>query len=84
MQYMTIVLELLKQRKRMYERLCRERKSLETVNRYAVELKTRHDAWKEQLSQARPGSDPDQIASEAMELALKELEDSLPSASEDY
>ena len=33
------------------------------------------------LCQARPGSDPSQIASEALEMALKELEDRLPSAS---
>ena len=48
---------------------------------YARELKTSHEAWKETLSQARPGSDPSQIASEALEMALKELEDRLPSAS---
>jgi len=54
---------------------------LPTMERYAAELKTRHEAWKECLSLAMPGSDPSQIASEALELALKELEDRLPSAS---
>ena len=46
-----------------------------------MELKASHEAWKEQLSQARPGSDPSQIASEAMELAMQDLRDRLPSAS---
>ena len=50
---------------------------------YARELKTSHEAWKETLVQAKPGSDPSQIASEAMEMAVKELEDRLPTASPD-
>jgi hypothetical protein len=33
------------------------------------------------LSQLRPGSDKSQIAGEALEIALKEMEDRLPSAS---
>ena len=33
------------------------------------------------MSQAQPGSDPSQIPSQALELALRELEDRLPSAS---
>ena len=48
---------------------------------YASELKASHEAWKETLAQARPGSDPSQIATEALELALQELEDRLPSES---
>ena len=38
-------------------------------------------AWQEQLSRARPGSDPAQIASEALEIALSELEGRLPPVS---
>ena len=37
--------------------------------------------WKDLLSEAKPGSDASQIESEALELAIKELEDRLPSAS---
>ena len=33
------------------------------------------------LLQLRPGSDPTQITSEAMEMAVKEMEDRLPSES---
>jgi hypothetical protein len=81
MQYKTIVLELLKQRPEMHEQLCRKRLLLAAVEAYSRELKTSHEAWKGKLAEARPGSDPYQIASEALELALRELEDSLPSAS---
>jgi hypothetical protein len=82
MQYKTIVLELLQQRPQMHEQLRKERKLLTTVEFYAHELKESHEAWKETLGQQRPGSDQSQIRSEALELALKELEDRLPSESE--
>jgi hypothetical protein len=79
MQYKTIILELLQQRPQMHEQLRKERKLLTTLETFARELKTRHEAWKEDLSELRPGSDPSQVAAEAMELALKELvEDRLP------
>jgi len=81
MQYKTIILELLEQRPEMHEQLRQSRKLLPTLEIYAHELKTSHEAWKEVLSQSRPGSDPSQVASEALEMALKEMEDRLPSAS---
>ncbi len=82
MQYKTIILELLQQRPEMHEQLRKERKLLTTLEFYARELKESHEAWKETLCQQRPSSDQSQIASEALELALKELEDRLPSGSE--
>ena len=82
MQYKTIILELLQQRPEIHEQLRMSRKLLTTVEHYARELKTSHEAWKETLGQERPGSDQSQIASEAMEMALKELEDRLPPASQ--
>jgi hypothetical protein len=81
MQYKTIVLELLQQRPQIHDQLRKDRKLLATVEMYARELKTRHEVWKETLSQERPGSDRSQIAFEALEMALKELEDRLPAAS---
>jgi len=81
MQYKTIIHELLQQRPKMHDRLRKKRKLLPTLERYAQELKTSHEAWKELLFQLRPGSDKSQIASEALEIALKELEDRLPSES---
>ena len=81
MQYKTIILELLQQRPKMHAQLRKDRKLLPTMERYAKELKTSHEAWKDLLSGLRPGSDKSQIASEALEIALKELEDRLPSES---
>jgi len=75
----TIILELLKQRPEIHNQLRSNRMLLSTVERYARELKANHETWKESLSQAKPGSDESQIASEALEFALKELEDRLPS-----
>ena len=81
MQYKTIVLELLQQRQEMHDQLRKDRRLLTTMEQYARELKTSHEAWKETLGQAQPGSDQSQIAFEALEMALKDLEDRLPPAS---
>jgi len=81
MQYKTIVLELLQQRPQIHDQLRKDRKLLPAVEMYARELKTRHEAWKETLDQERPGSDRSQIAFEALEMALQDLEELLPSAS---
>jgi hypothetical protein len=78
MLYKTIVHELLKQRPELYGQLLSKRMLPATLDRYAIQLRDSHLTWKEQLSQARPDSDPSQIASEAQEFALKELQDSLP------
>ena len=77
MQYKTIVLELLQQRPVIEEQLRRNRTLLPTMERYAEKLKTSHEQWMAQLSLAKPGSDKSQIASESLEIALKELEDYL-------
>jgi hypothetical protein len=79
MQYKTIVLELLQQRTELHEQLRKQRKLLTTMESYAKELKASHKAWKETLAQSSPGSDTSQISSEALELAIQELEDRLPS-----
>lgn len=79
--YKTIVLELLQNRPQMHERLRKQRMLLPTMEFYASELKDLHEAWKHHLSETRPDSDQNQIASQAMELALKELEGYLPSES---
>ena len=81
MHYKTIILEILEQRPKMREELRQSRKLLSTLEFYASELKDNHDDWKDRLLQAKPESDPSQIASQAMELALKDLQDHLPSES---
>jgi hypothetical protein len=79
MQYKTIVLQLLEQEPEIYDRLRRDRKVPKAMEHYAQELRSLHLAWMETLNESRPGSDQSQIASEALELALKDLEDRLPS-----
>ncbi len=81
MQYKTIIHEMLQNRPQMREQLRKSRKLLPTMELYARELKTSHEAWMEMLAQVRPESDPSQIASEALEMALKEMGDHLPSDS---
>jgi len=81
MQYKTIVLEILEEQPKMHEELRQNRKLLPTLEFYASELRDSHEEWKDRLLQAKPDSDPSQIASEAMELALKDLQDHLPSES---
>jgi hypothetical protein len=81
MQYKTIILELLQQRPQMHEQLRKSRKLLPAMELYARELKRSHEALMEMLGQLRPGSDASQISSEALEMAVKELEDRLPSGS---
>ena len=81
MQYKTIILELLQQRPEIHDQLRKNRKLLPTLETYARALKTSHERWKELLSQAKPGSDQTQIASEALEMALKDMEEHLASAS---
>lgn len=73
MHYKTMVLELLESRPELHEQLRSQRMVPATVERYALELKASLETWKEQLAQLRPGSEANQIASEAMELALQEL-----------
>jgi hypothetical protein len=77
MQYKKIVLELLQQQPKIYHHLLSKRMLLPTLDRHAKELKTNHDHWKDRLCRARPGSNQDQIASEALEIALWELEHGL-------
>ena len=81
MQYKTIILELLQQRPQMHDQLRKDRKLRPTLEIYARELKSSHEALKEALTQTRPGSDPSQIASEALEMALAEMEQHLDSGS---
>jgi hypothetical protein len=78
--YKTIVHELLAERTELHEQLRLTRRLLPTLETCARELKASHEAWKETLSQEKPGSEPNQIASEALEMAVKELEDRLQAA----
>ena len=81
MLYKTIVLELLQQRPEMYDPLLRNQTLMATLELYSRQLRTSHLAWKDHLTPLRPGSDASQVASEAMELAMQDLIDTLPPAS---
>lgn len=81
MQYKTIVLELLRQRPQMYDRLRADRSLLSALEQHAQQLKAGHAHWMELLRRTKPHSDPSQIAGEALELAIKEWEAGLPTAS---
>ncbi len=74
MQYKTIMLQFLEQHPEIAEPLRRQRTMLLTLDHYSDMLKTRHESWTEQLAKRWPGSDPSQIASEALEMALAEVE----------
>jgi hypothetical protein len=78
MLYKTIVLKMLEERPRLYQRLRRSRTLMQTLDRYSAELNASCEAWKESLSRSRPDSSQEQIASEALEMALRDLVDSLP------
>lgn len=82
MHYERVVFELLQEHPRLLERLRRTRTLLLILERYALELKNWHEAWKDRLFTAKPGSDKSQIASEALEIALIEFRDYLDSMSE--
>jgi hypothetical protein len=79
--YKTIALELIREQPELYERLRSSRTLLSTMDAYATDLKASHEAWMDDLRQAKPQSDPSQISSEAMELAVQELTDILSCAS---
>ena len=82
MQYKTIVLQLLEQHPELYNQLRKRRQLLPALETYSLQLKTLHEEEKDALSQAMPDSDPIQINSEALEIALKLFEDRLPTNSQ--
>lgn len=81
MHYKTITLELIQEQPDLYERLRGTKRLLPAMDAYAIELKADHEAWKETILRRRPGSDPSQVAAEALELAIWDLRDRLHSVS---
>ncbi len=81
MHYKSIIIELIDDQPQLALQLRGQKQMLATIEAYAVELKNRHEAWKKELSRTRPGSDPRQIAAEALELATQDLRERLHSAS---
>jgi hypothetical protein len=81
MHYKTIALALIQAQPELYEELRGSKRLLPSMEAYAIELKASHEQWKEELGRENPGSDPRQIAAEALELATQDLQARLPSAS---
>jgi hypothetical protein len=77
MQYKTIVLNLLTEQTQLHDQLKKGRQLLPTIETLAVELRDRHQSWISELARLRPESQPSQLSSEAMELAIEELNLSL-------
>jgi hypothetical protein len=75
----TIVLGLLENHAELHEQLRRSKMLLSTLNLLATQLKSSHESWKDRLLLAKPGTGESQLASEALEMAVKELEDYLGS-----
>ena len=83
MQYKTIVLELIEVRPELHHQLRSSNSLLSTVNRLAALLRGMHLARIDELRQTRPGSAEPQLSSEALELALEQLQESLPSSTDE-
>ena len=81
MQYKTMVLELLQQQTELHDQLRLTRRLLPTMEALAKDLKARHETWTQELQALQPSSDPIQIVSEALEMALHEVERRLHSES---
>ena len=80
MHYKSIVLELLQDRPELYENLRSSKRLLTAMEAYAGELRAEHLEMQKTITRRRPGGNPNQIAAEALEMAIGELQDRLPSA----
>lgn len=81
--YKTIVLELLRGRPALHEQLRASGTLQASMEQLAIAFRACHLERMKELAESRPESAPAQLSSEAMELALKELQDSLPAESSD-
>jgi hypothetical protein len=80
--YRTIVMEMLQDRPALHETLRINGTLLESMEHLAAALRACHLSRIDELEEARPKSHPDQLSSEALEMALQELASSLPPASD--
>ncbi len=82
MHYKSIVLELIQeQHPGLHEQLRSRKTLLAAVNRYAMDLKSLHDAQMAELRRKSPPLELGQIASQALEMALMDLQAALRSGS---
>ncbi len=77
MRYKSMMLELLEEYPALHDLLRRDRTLLATMEAWAVKLRDQHLSWIEMLRLKHPASDPTQRASEALELAVRDIQDRL-------
>jgi hypothetical protein len=77
----TITLELLRQHPALHRQLQSSGTLRQTIEHYAAMLKEHHLTWMDTLARQRPGRDPSQLSSQALERALQDLRDALPADS---
>jgi hypothetical protein len=80
--YKTIALELIQEQPELYERLRSSKRLLPAMDAYAIDLKAIHEEWMNMIRHQSPDSDPSQIASETLEIAVLVLRGLLRSESE--
>lgn len=73
MQYKTITLQLLEDHPELHERLRAARRLLEALEVCSTDLRTRHLALADSLSNSQPGRNQTQVSSESFEIAVAEL-----------
>lgn len=82
MHYKSIVLALLEDQPSLHRQLQAGRTLHQVLQQLAMALSRCHQEWMQTLRSTRPASQPAQLSSAAMELAVQELRDSLQHASD--
>ena len=83
MPYKTIILSLLEQHPVIYQALKSNGTLLTALDSYAQTLQERHDYWAAQLSGKQPQGSAQTLRSQAMELAIRDVRESLPTEAEE-
>ena len=78
MQYKTIILELLESRTAYHQQLVSSKQLLSTMNQLATQLRSRHLQQLSLLEQQQPNRSLDALKSEALEVALSLIAETLP------
>lgn len=83
MTYQTMILELMMQRPRTLKELRSNRVLFPAIELYAKQLRQIHQSWKRHLFQNSLECCEEQIASEALEFALMEVQELFPTEPSD-
>src|SRR5262245_60671960 len=78
MHFKTIVLELLQDHPTLHERLRESRTLLRALDRSAAHFRARHVFWMSELGRTKTATEPSQLSSSALEIAVQEFRDALP------